>query len=259
MRLPPNPAEFLRWVQMLACVAVALASLDLLASHRRFRKCGLLAIEQSQRHVLFGLAGAQLVIALLLVPDWMAGWARTAALGILVVLPSLIARRMSFGHDASLQMVRIVLAALLIQSLAPQDPELKRACLWFIALQAVGSYVTAGAAKLAMPQWRSGRYLQQMLASRAYGRLWAARIVDDPSAARWFSRGIIAFECSFLFAPFAGVPGAIAFCAAAAFFHLMNAAVMGLNLFVWSFLATYPAILYCAGDMSRMLFASDTR
>ncbi|MEZ4299384.1 MAG: hypothetical protein R3B70_30820 [Polyangiaceae bacterium] len=32
-------------------------------------------------------------------------------------------------------------------------------------------------------------------------------------------------------------------------FHLANAALMGLNTFVWSFSATYPAILFCRGSL----------
>jgi len=33
-------------------------------------------------------------------------------------------------------------------------------------------------------------------------------------------------------------------------FHLMNALVMGLNSFLWAFLATYGAIIYCCMQFS---------
>ena len=39
-------------------------------------------------------------------------------------------------------------------------------------------------------------------------------------------------------------PLALAVLAAALVFHAGNAAIMGLNTFVWAFAATYPAILW---------------
>jgi hypothetical protein len=37
------------------------------------------------------------------------------------------------------------------------------------------------------------------------------------------------------------------------FFHVMSAVVMSLNTFIWSFVATYPAILWCHAQIRSHL------
>jgi hypothetical protein len=34
-------------------------------------------------------------------------------------------------------------------------------------------------------------------------------------------------------------------------FHVANAVIMGLNTFVWAFVETYPAILFCAVSLRQ--------
>lgn len=254
MMFPLEAGPALEAVRSLIGIAVGVNALELVWLQRHFAGDGLLALEKPARRDALLLALAQLGAALLLALQ-AGGAARTAALAIVLAVPLLLRRCLPFGADGSEQMVRVVAGALLIESLAPGDA-LERACLWFIAVQSVCAYATAGLAKLAMPAWRDGKYLRQVLSSRTWSRTFAAAIVKEPAVARWLSRGVIAYESAAPLALLAGPAPALLFCLAGAAFHLANAAIMGLNLFVWSFAATYPAILFCAQDMARMLAAS---
>jgi hypothetical protein len=64
---------------------------------------------------------------------------------------------------------------------------------------------------------------------------------------------VIAFESLFPLAILAGPKGALVFLGIGVMFHLANAAVMGLNNFVWAFTATYPAVHYCAERIQTLL------
>ena len=57
--------------------------------------------------------------------------------------------------------------------------------------------------------------------------------------------GVIVFECGFAAIWFVPRPVAISFLICGAAFHLSVALLMGLNVFLWAFLSTYPAIWHC--------------
>jgi hypothetical protein len=66
---------------------------------------------------------------------------------------------------------------------------------------------------------------------------------------------VILFECLGPFLVLSGRNGVVIFITLALAFHLGVAIVMGLNIFVWSFVAAYPAIIFMAEhlDMTRVL------
>lgn len=103
--------------------------------------------------------------------------------------------------------------------------------LWYIAIQVILSYFVAGVSKLLEGEWRSGRALAVFL-----GR---PRKRGD----RLVAWSIIAFE---VFFPAAVLSPrvALAFMAGGLFFHLINAYVLGLNRFVFAWLAAYPALYW---------------
>ena len=68
------------------------------------------------------------------------------------------------------------------------------------------------------------------------------------AAAAWF---VIAFEVTFPLALVLGPTGVAVYAAVGALFHVSNAVLMGLNTFVWAFVATYPAVLFCAVGLQR--------
>lgn len=155
--------------------------------------------------------------------------------------------RNRYSLDGADQMAMIVAAALFAYSLAPEDRLIAQAALWFVALQAVLSYLAAGLGKLAGPAWRSGRALCQVVNTRTYGTRWMARLLHDrPFLSRALSWNVIGFQILFPAALLLDPPGTAVFLAWGLAFHGGSVLVMGLHRFFWAFAATYPAIWLCA-------------
>jgi hypothetical protein len=181
------------------------------------------------------------------------GWP-TGLNWVVFVIVLLFNFRSGYGLDGGDQMTGNVLGALCLAGLLPDDRLARGAALWFLGLQATLSYVTAGLYKIAGRDWRNGRGLLGVLSTRTYGspRLSAylARRPGQALAAAW---SVIAFESLFPLAILAGPKGALVFLGIGVVFHLANAAVMGLNNFLWAFTATYPAVHYCAERLQALL------
>ncbi len=114
----------------------------------------------------------------------------------------------------------------------------------YIAAQLVLSYFVAGAAKLSQPSWRSGAAVHQLLSLPQYPvPNCARRWLGTDAAVRLCAWGVIGFECLF---PLALVSdyAAIVLTAIAIGFHVVNVVVLGLNRFLWTWLAAYPALAY---------------
>jgi hypothetical protein len=149
-------------------------------------------------------------------------------------------------------MLTIVLAGGLVFYATPIETA-QRAGLLFVAAQAVLAYFTSGYVKLISPSWRSGDALRGILNTRSYGYQDLAKLLTvHPRlsvAGCWLT---IAFECLGPFFVFLGPIPCLVFLVGGVIFHISIAVTMGLNNFVWSFLATYPALLYA----STILFHS---
>jgi hypothetical protein len=154
--------------------------------------------------------------------------------------------RSNYGLDGADQMAWIIVASLTLVSVAPGRSVIV-AGLWFIALQSCLSYVVAGIAKASARGWREGTFLPAIFQTAIYGHRRLGRLLSvRPALSSMLSRAVIAWECSFplvLVAPPSVVAPVLLMGVA---FHAVNAYLMGLNTFFWSFAATYPAILYCS-------------
>ncbi len=160
---------------------------------------------------------------------------------------------MQAGPYRGLLLLRLVLALLLMAGLllaevlgALGNPELGwRAGLWYVALQSVSSYFVSGWVKLLKPEWRSGAALPTFLDSGVYGPLPAGSMYRRPWVARSISWVFTVWEGCF---PLALLDVRLAWlmCASAVVFHFLVFWYFGLNRFFWAWLATFPAILYCA-------------
>lgn len=128
-----------------------------------------------------------------------------------------------------------VLGALFVGHLFPTVALVQLAVLWYLAIQSVLSYFVAGWCKLAHAEWRNGRALSDFLALQHMS-------LPYPKYLAWV---MIAFECAFPLA-LLGHTFTFFFLSLALFFHLLNAKFLGLNRFLFAWMATYPAILYCA-------------
>jgi hypothetical protein len=116
--------------------------------------------------------------------------------------------------------------------------------LTWIAVQVLLSYVLAGIGKLRQSRWRSGESLKALLAVAKYGApAWARRL--SLRAARPLARLVIGAECAapvLLVGPRAAVIGL----GLGLGFHAANAGILGLNRFLWVWIAGYPAVLWVA-------------
>jgi hypothetical protein len=175
----------------------------------------------------------------------MQGWIRISSLAGIVITGWLLKLRNWLGEDGSDQMGQIVAtgATLIAFGLQWQDMQLCFAGDLLIAGQLTISYFLAGVTKLTSFEWRCGRALVGVMGTHTYGHNLAARVA---SSTRWFSITfcwlVILVETVFPAILVSPTHVLIAYLGVFALFHLAMALFMGLNTFVWAFLATYPSV-----------------
>ncbi len=148
-------------------------------------------------------------------------------------------------------MTLVVLTGLLIAQLVSHvgGPELGwRAGLWYITLQSITSYFLSGAVKLLRPEWRNGQAMTIFLNAAIHGPLSNQHWLRKSWLAALGSWAFIVWEC---LAPLALLDArlALTFCFIAGLFHFLVFWFFGLNRFFWAWLATFPAIVWCAGQI----------
>jgi pimeloyl-ACP methyl ester carboxylesterase len=178
--------------------------------------------------------------------------ARFAADAALAVTSAALYPRHRYGADGSDQASFLATTVAAIARAGERQPAVVDACLWFAASQSVLSYTASGWAKLASPAWRSAGALTGVMRTKSYGDAAVWRFLHDhPRLTRALGHGVLALECFFP-AIFAGRGRqARLLLGAMGAFHLVNARVMGLGRFVWSFTSMYPAVLYVTGPRER--------
>ena len=120
-----------------------------------------------------------------------------------------------------------------------------QAGLWYITIQAITSYFMSGWVKIMRREWRSGAAMTIFLNAAIYGPLAPRHALRNRGLALLGSWAFIVWECC---APLALVSPELAtvFCAVAGVFHFLVFWFFGLNRFFWAWLASFPAILWCA-------------
>ena len=114
----------------------------------------------------------------------------------------------------------------------------------YLALQLTLSYFQSGLVKLENREWRSGKALREVFSFTAYPVSESLRnLAHKPRLLLWASWIVIVGELIFPIALLHPVALTIALVFTATF-HLANAILFGLNRFVWSWLAAYPAIIW---------------
>lgn len=147
-------------------------------------------------------------------------------------------------NGGSDKMLLLALTCLLVARLVPAQAELALA---YLAVQIVLSYFISGWVKLRNADWRSGAALSDVFAVSAYPVSEALRrLALRRRLMRSGSWGVIGFEVAF--PAVLVLPGVLPIAlGVAALFHLANAALFGLNRFVWAWVATYPALFWFQG------------
>ncbi|MCF6522824.1 alpha/beta fold hydrolase [Streptomyces sp. JJ36] len=151
--------------------------------------------------------------------------------------------RMVYGFDGSDHFAFLNYACASLEKLYAHDPRAREEIAAFLALQSCFSYLVAGVSKLMSPAWRDGSAIPGIFRTSTYGDAgFHDAVRDRPWLARTVAWGTIAGELAFPLALVAPAPVARGLMAAGAGFHLGNARFMGLNRFLWSYCATYPAV-----------------
>jgi hypothetical protein len=257
----PDPAFSLYLIGRIISVGLTLSSMEYLSMKKEFRAGGVYDGALLSRNLpapfpecfrfLFSYSffivgiSVRLLAAVLILTGAIRGPGETVLFLAAAVTSLGLGVRVPFGMEGSGQMMTIICAALALSGLAPHDVVVQKAALWFLALQACLAYLTAGLAKYNVPAWRNGSFLLGILRTRCYGNLAVSKLLDA-GRARLCSALVIGFECAFPLVLLAGKPWALTFLAAGVVFHAINAFVLGLNVFFWAFVATYPAIWFCA-------------
>jgi len=168
--------------------------------------------------------------------------------GTLVIL---IRWRGAFNGGSDFMTI-VVLSGLLIAMLVSVsgDPELGwRAGLIYIAIHAASSYFISGGIKLLNPEWRSGQALALFLDGGVYGPLSRLSLYWLRPVSAVCSWAFIVWECLVPLA-FLDADLAVVYCAIAGVFHGLVFWYFGLNRFVFAWLASFPAIIYVAGQLN---------
>ncbi len=245
-----EPQTVLRATQQILGAGLALQAAEILATRSgHARLCaGRRSVESALRWLTANMV-VRLMISVALI--WGAGsfapFIDSLCMLVLIVSTAgLIARfggSIGGGSDSMFFQVQI---GLLIASLGGANPALVRIGLGWIAAQSVLSYFISGWAKLRNHEWRNGVALENLLRSDGpYVLLEASRSLANSKlmciALSWL---LMLFQFTFPIVLLLPPEARLIMIAAGFAFHVINAAMLGLNRFIWAWAATYPALLF---------------
>ncbi len=142
-------------------------------------------------------------------------------------------------------MTIVILTALTVAAIFPDNYWVTFGALWYITIQVCSSYFVSGVVKLKRANWLSGRALPVFINSTIYKPLPISDKLIIFKVSSWL---IIIFECSF---PVALLHPNICllFIVVAFLFHLINVYIFGLNRFLYAWASAYPALYFCSQSL----------
>ena len=148
------------------------------------------------------------------------------------------------GSDA---MTFNILICLSIARLFSSTEIIPQIAIGYLALQLVMSYFLAGFSKLRKSNWRNGIALKNIFGSPFYEvPTKISRIALTPAIWKTLALIVLVFEILFPLA-LTSTTAALVFVSFAFIFHLGNFWALGLNRFVFAWLAAYPALFWLVG------------
>jgi hypothetical protein len=266
-------AEPLAWTCRLLGVWSLISTLEWLGSARRWRADGalgwhLLSLRRSRlyRSSLLRWAYAPAPFLAICLTSFLAGAAllvvsappaQLAALIALGAASGLLALRgVSDGAD-KMALVAIAGATLMAAGLTAGDRLLSMAGALWTGGQLTIAYAASGISKALLPGWRDGSIVRRALSSHTLGHPLAYRLLQRPGLAPILGWTVFLPELAFplaLLAPTKVLLGALALFA---LFHVAIAVAMGLNTYVWAFVAAYPSVLLLGAALRRALGLAD--
>jgi hypothetical protein len=253
-------SQALSWTDRLIALAVFLQTIEFLQIRRTFDRDGiwtwsvlrddfshLPSVFRFLLKIVFNDRRFFAVLILQLLCSVMLFLTSSAAASFLLLLTALLIaiRWRGTFNGGSDSMTILILAAISVAHSTDQE-KIAKGALLYLAIQASLSYFIAGLVKLRKPAWRSGKALFHFLRDTNYEVPDSLRRWNSPAFVLFCSWGILAFECFFPLALFSD-KAAFSFAVAGGAFHLLNAYILGLNRFLFAWIASYPALIYCAG------------
>lgn len=254
----------LQWTELFLAVGALISSSELLQIHRSLRDKGLLSwrinrlahpsitrvVEKLGVEGIFRYPGILVILAI------RAG----AALGVIATLfasePSLIPLlvlsmttliftfRSSESNDGSDQMGSIAVLACTLAEISGTQAG-KCIGLTFIAFQASLAYGTSGFLKAGAKGWRNGTFIMDILRTSSYGNKHVLDFLRNKLVlATLLGCGVAYGDCGLSVAMVLPPLLCITVLFLGVVLHVGIAFVLGLNTFLWSFVATYPALLW---------------
>lgn len=244
--------ETLLWTRRLLGLSLVLQTCELLWVRRAFSEDGVFAWSSVRRDLvrvsgrprlldaLLSYRGFVCLLVLQLFLALLLPWSDQVA-GLLVFSALLIEVRFRGSYNGgSDAMTMVVLNGLLVAQLG-----WPRIGFGYITAQLVLSYFLAGLSKLGSTSWRDGSALSRLVSMRKYVvPQLAQRLLSNTALSRLGSWLVLGFECSFPLTLLLGREVALGYLTVSLCFHLAIAYTLGLNRFLWAWLAAYPALLY---------------
>lgn len=186
------------------------------------------------------LFGTRIVLCGLLIFGAFPPW---PLLGLAALSLAILVRFQGPYNGGSDRMGLLALWCLALAAVAPTQ-QWREIAFGYLGMQLVLSYFISGWVKVVNPDWRSGRALRDVFQFSAYPVSENLRaLADRPGLLRAASWAVILFELAFpltMTSPALLAAGLVV----AASFHLANACLFGLNRFFWTWIASYPAIVW---------------
>jgi hypothetical protein len=259
-------------IQTLASTAVIVDAIEIIVERHQYSSNGIYNFEilrlykrwmrskwiGSIFNILFNypnfifLISIQLVAAILVISHVFTNISSTFI--IIILLIHLLSHiRNQYGMDGSDQLQVIIFASLMMYY-ATADPIIQKSSIFFLCFQSLLSYFMSGLAKLVSPVWRDGTAIAGIINTESFGnKVFAKILINRPSLSKLICWMVIIFECVFPILIFNGIPNTIFFIISGIIFHLSIAIFMRLNSFFWSFIATYPALLFFAEEFQNFI------
>lgn len=192
-----------------------------------------------------------LCIAVLLCLRWRSLlFLECGAIGALSVLFSI---RGVDGKNGADQLTKITFLSLAFCLISP-NAFTWRCELVFLTAQLFLAYTTAGFLKLKEPTWRDGTALLVVLRQNTYGNRMCWHFArQHVTVTRLLAWSVIIFECTFPLVFLIPSRAMLFVLALGVVFHIANAAIIGLNTFLWAFVAIYPAVAWCTMTAHRVI------
>lgn len=158
------------------------------------------------------------------------------------------------GFSGADQMSKITFTTLSLCFIS-LSPLVLKIGLLFLSGQLIIAYSTAGWLRIIQPTWRNGSDLLLIIRQHTYGNklIWD-KARKHPEILKFASLTILIFESSILFALFLPLKFFLIYLCLGVLFHLLNAILMGLNTFFWTFLATYPAVIWTCIQLNNYVY-----